>query len=89
MRKFVLTIIVVFIGVVSTNMAHAAQEVVSGVLRTEDNVSIAYDRYKNGFDSVIIVCPGFYNSKENRWMKKTVELLSSREPGTGLPSFRT
>ena len=78
MRKFVLVLLITFMGFMSSENSDATQEIMSGVLRTKDNVSIAYDRYKNGFDSVIIVCPGFYNSKENRWMKKTVELLSSR-----------
>jgi pimeloyl-ACP methyl ester carboxylesterase len=55
----------------------ASGTVESGTLYTSDNVSIAYDRYSSGFDSVIIVCPGFYNSKSNRWMRKTVDLLSS------------
>lgn len=49
----------------------------AGTILTSDNVIIAYDHYRNGFDSVVIVVPGFYNSKENRWMKKTAELLSS------------
>ncbi|MFH1189917.1 MAG: alpha/beta hydrolase [Candidatus Omnitrophota bacterium] len=48
----------------------------SGTLNTSDNIPIVYDRYVKGSDTVIIVCPGFYNSKENRWMRKTVELLS-------------
>ncbi len=52
-------------------------EPASGAVLTKDNITIAYDHYRRGFDSVIIVCPGFYNSKENRWMKKTAELLSS------------
>ena len=56
--------------------ATAAAGAVSGVVSASDGIAIAYDHYRNGFDSVIIVCPGFYNSKENRWMKKTAELLS-------------
>jgi len=50
---------------------------VSGILYTSDNVSISYDYYKRGFDSVIIVCPGFFNSKDSRWMRKTVDMLLS------------
>ncbi|MCX5678672.1 MAG: alpha/beta hydrolase [Candidatus Omnitrophica bacterium] len=57
--------------------APAFAEIESGTLRTSDNISIAYERYKNGFNNVIIVCPGFYNSERNRWMQKTAELLSS------------
>jgi len=52
-------------------------QVTEGVLYAKDNTAIAYERHKNGFDNVIIVCPGFYNSKKNRWMQKTVKLLSS------------
>jgi len=48
---------------------------VSGILHTRDNIPISYDQYKRGCDSVIIVCPGFFNSKSNRWMRRTVELL--------------
>jgi alpha-beta hydrolase superfamily lysophospholipase len=47
------------------------------MLHTKDNIDIAYEHYKNGSDSVIIVCPGFYNSKDNRWMRKTVDIISS------------
>lgn len=49
---------------------------VSGILCTSDNITISYDQYKRGSDSVIIVCPGFFNSKDNRWMRKTVDMLS-------------
>ena len=49
----------------------------SGTLYTSDNVPISYDRYNGGFDSVVIICPGFFNSKDNRWMKKTVDMLAS------------
>lgn len=45
-------------------------------LLTKDNVGIAYEHIKNGFDSVIIVCPGFFNSKSNSGMRKAVELVS-------------
>ena len=48
---------------------------VSGTLRTKDGISISYDHYRQGFKSVIVVCPGFFNSKENRWMRKTAEVF--------------
>ncbi|MDO8536534.1 MAG: alpha/beta fold hydrolase [Candidatus Omnitrophota bacterium] len=54
-----------------------AIEPVSGTLLTSDNIPISYDYYKRGFDSVVIVCPGFFNSKESRWMRKTVDILST------------
>ena len=46
-----------------------------GALQTDDDVTIAYEHYKKGSESVILVCPGFYNSKESRWMRKTVDLI--------------
>jgi fermentation-respiration switch protein FrsA (DUF1100 family) len=49
---------------------------VSGILYTSDNVPISYDYYKRGLDSIVIVCPGFFNSKDNRWMRKTVDMLA-------------
>lgn len=47
----------------------------TGILYTKDNVKIAYERYRSGFDTIVIICPGFYNSKKNRWMRKTVDLI--------------
>jgi len=55
--------------------AESRNDHLSGTLKTEDDIAISYEHYKNGADSVVIVCPGFYNSKKNRWMKKTVELI--------------
>ncbi len=49
----------------------------SGTLYTSDNIPISYDHYKGGFDSVVIVCPGFFNSKDNRWMRKAVDMLAA------------
>lgn len=56
----------------------SADEISSGMLSTTDGVDIAYDLYSKGSDSVIIVCPGFFNSKENRWMQKTVDLVREK-----------
>ncbi|MDD5173883.1 MAG: alpha/beta fold hydrolase [Candidatus Omnitrophica bacterium] len=47
----------------------------SGILYTSDNIEISCDHYRRGFDSVVIICPGFFNSKDNRWMRKTVDML--------------
>ena len=47
-------------------------------LRSDDGVSIACELFKTGSDSVVVICPGFYNSKDNRWMRKTAEMLTSR-----------
>jgi len=52
------------------------ERIESGTVVTSDNVSIAYDRYTSGRDSVIIICPGFFNSKNNKWMQRTVGLVS-------------
>ncbi|MFA6079544.1 MAG: alpha/beta fold hydrolase [Candidatus Omnitrophota bacterium] len=46
------------------------------MISTRDNISIAYDQYKNGSDSVVVICPGYYTSKANRWIKRTAELVS-------------
>jgi len=75
--KFILTALLIFAYTVSVNPDAIAGEKLSSTLYTKDNISIAYEHYKNGFNSVIIVCPGFYNSKTNRWMRKTVDLISS------------
>ena len=64
---------VAFPGAVFANVAQTS----SGTLRTSDNIPISYNHYKRGFDSVVIVCPGFFNSKDNRWMRKTVDMLTA------------
>ena len=73
--KYILAIIIALLLSYSS-FAHAG-EIIKGHVTTSDNIPISYDHYKNGFDTVIIVCPGYYNSKENRWMEKTAEILSS------------
>lgn len=59
-------------------IATIALSLLSGELRTSDNVTISYDHYKRGSDTVIIICPGFYNSKSNRWMRETVDIVTSK-----------
>jgi pimeloyl-ACP methyl ester carboxylesterase len=78
MSKFILTLAVSIASSVLFASHALAENVLSSTLHTKDNVTIAYDQYKDGFDTVIIVCPGYYNSKANRWMRKTVEILSSK-----------
>ncbi len=53
-------------------------QVLADRLYTQDKIAIAYEHYQKGFNSVVIVCPGFYNSKKNRWMRKTIDLISSK-----------
>jgi len=55
----------------------STEHIVSGKLTTQDNINISYEHSSNGFDSIVIVCPGFFNSKKNKWMRKTVQFLSS------------
>lgn len=70
------TIVAVAIIALALN-ARAADscKLTEGTLLTDDGIIIAYEHYEKGFDSVIVICPGFYNSKENRWMRKTVDLV--------------
>ncbi len=46
------------------------------MLYTRDKVNIAYEYIKESRKSIVIICPGFFNSKSNRWMRKTVDLIS-------------
>jgi len=78
MTRFIQTVFLIITIMFSIDAtAESIREGGSGTLYTKDNRAIAYEHYKKGLDSVIIVCPGFYNSKKNRWMRKTVELLLS------------
>jgi len=77
-RRLALILPVSLVLAAATCAAASAASVVRGIVYAEDNVALAYDQYRQGNDSVIIICPGFYNSKENRWMRKTVDLLLPR-----------
>jgi uncharacterized protein len=46
------------------------------MLLTKDNVKIAYEHLRNGFGSVVIICPGFFNSKKNTAIRKTIDIVS-------------
>ncbi len=54
------------------------KQLLKGTLHTSDKIPIAYDHIRGGFKSVVIICPGFFNSKKNRWMKAIVDLVSER-----------
>lgn len=43
---------------------------------TRDGVEIACEHFKGGFDSVVIICPGFFNSKSNGGIRKAIDMLS-------------
>ena len=73
--RYILIVLLMF-GLLTSPAA--AQEASSGILHTRDNVNIAYERYRIGSDTVIIICPGFFNSKNSRWMRKIAELVSSK-----------
>lgn len=45
-------------------------------LVTKDGVKIAYEHFKNGFDSLVIICPGFFNSKANSAIRRSIELVA-------------
>jgi len=78
MQKIILFLLVTTIIVISIDAFSLSSRASDGMLRTKDNVDISYKHYKTGSDSVIVVCPGFFNSKENRWMQKVVDFISSK-----------
>lgn len=43
--------------------------VLSGILATSDNQKISYDHYNNNHKEVIVIAPGFYNSKDSLLLK--------------------
>ena len=60
----------------NVSFAEAVFEKTETALRTEDSVEISVESYsREGSESVVIVCPGFYNSMKNRWMQKAAELV--------------
>jgi pimeloyl-ACP methyl ester carboxylesterase len=76
MKRVIAAALAITLCAVPTMAYAATQQMEPGTVVTSDNVNISYERYKNGSDSVIIICPGFYNSKKNKWMRKAVELVS-------------
>jgi Predicted hydrolases or acyltransferases (alpha/beta hydrolase superfamily) len=51
---------------------------IAGILYSSDKVPIAYEHSKKGSDTVVIVCPGFFNSKKNRWMRNIWNAVSTK-----------
>lgn len=47
-----------------------------GALFTNDKINISYEHFKKGSDTVVVVCPGFFNSKKNRWMRKIANTIA-------------
>ena len=48
------------------------------VLLTEDNEKIAYKWYKNNHDKVVVIAPGFFNSKDSVLLTELAEHLSRK-----------
>ncbi|MDD4879473.1 MAG: alpha/beta hydrolase, partial [Candidatus Omnitrophica bacterium] len=44
-------------------------------LVTRDGVEIAYEHFKAGHDSLVIICPGFFNSKANGAIRLAIGLV--------------
>lgn len=57
-------------------IADAGPFLINETVYTKDKVPISIGSFRNGHPSVIVICHGFYNSKENRWMRKAAEALS-------------
>lgn len=75
MKKLIPAVLAIALCATPATVHTAAQQVESGTVVTRDDVQIAYERYQNESDSVVIICPGFFNSKNNKWMRKVVELV--------------
>ncbi len=54
-----------------------AEMILSGYLTTTDNQRISYDYYKSNHDKVLIIAPGFFNSKSAVLMKELARSLSN------------
>lgn len=78
MFKFVLVAAMIVTVIALAGPDSSASQLSSGILYTKDNVAISYDNYKIGSRSVVIICPGFFNSKKNKWMQRTVDLVLSK-----------
>lgn len=63
------------------------KEIQKGNLYTQDKVAIAYEHDLRGFDRLIVVCPGFFNSMRNRWMRAVLNILG-QEYDTFIFDFR-
>jgi pimeloyl-ACP methyl ester carboxylesterase len=45
-------------------------------LHTVDKIAIAYEHDQRGLGRLVIICPGFFNSMNNRWMRLTRQFLA-------------
>jgi pimeloyl-ACP methyl ester carboxylesterase len=51
----------------------------TGILSTADNEKIAYRLYKNGFDRVVVIAHGFFNSKDSVLLTELAEHLAKEQ----------
>ena len=47
-------------------------------LLTSDGIEISASHLKRGFESLIVVCPGFFNSRKDRWIGRAAGIAASR-----------
>lgn len=74
-----ITMLLMLAGMAQAGEAVATESLpTSEMVYTKDKVPISLESLRSGHPSVIIICHGFYNSKENRWMRKVAEILSSK-----------
>jgi pimeloyl-ACP methyl ester carboxylesterase len=50
----------------------------TGFIQTEDKVAIAYEHTTGVSDRLVIICPGFFNSMQNHWMRVTRQILGQK-----------
>lgn len=62
---------------VQINKSITDREVHSGILITKDKHKITYSHYVQGFDKVIIIAHGFYNSKDAVVLQQLAESLTN------------
>ncbi|MFA5093743.1 MAG: alpha/beta fold hydrolase [Candidatus Omnitrophota bacterium] len=44
-------------------------------LFASDGIEIAVEHFKDGHDSVVVICPGFFNSKKNSVIRRAIDIV--------------
>ena len=52
--------------------------ILSGSLKTADNHLIHYDLYRHGYDKLVIIAHGFFNSKDALLLRELGQALEDR-----------
>ena len=73
MKKILLLLLILYTCIFQTSVR---AEVLEGHVQTSDNVSIAYDVYKNSHDNVIILAHGWFMTKNSNAFIKMAEDFS-------------